>query len=332
MSFLPLQEDEFDAIHRFCNHIKLCYLRLDLDYIVRDINNTAELLLGFEQKNLLNKSLLEYCQSNGFSCPIILNVDNNEPFDLNTTIHACHNQKVVKIQWNILPEVDQDSNLIGWLLTGKFIEFIDPTNQAKQLLFLKNIINNVPISVYLKDKCGRYLFCNAYFVRAAGAVQAKYLIGKTDYDMPWAETAAQLIQNDRRAIEEGAITVEEIAKLNDGKKHKLLSTKSRFVEPSGETIGSVGISLDFTSFKKNELLLDRHWLQDITQKNIDLTQREVECINWMIKGKSAAEIAILLKLSRRTIESHINNIKYKTQCYKQFQLGYLLGKYSEVFL
>ena len=63
-----------------------------------------------------------------------------------------------------------------------------------------------------------------------------------------------------------------------------------------------------------------------------LTDCEIECINWLIKGKSAEEIGLILRLSRRTIESHINNIKKKTQCYKQFQLGYLFGKYEETLL
>lgn len=327
-----IRAKEFDAIHHFCNNIKLCYLQLDLDYIVRDINDTTALLVGFERKNLLNKSLLTYCQTHELPCPVILHANSNKPLELNNTIHACNNKQVVKVQWNVIPEVDQSGNLIGWILTGKTIEFVDPASQTKQLLFLKNIVNDFPISVYLKDLRGRYLFCNRYSVKIAGGEKAGYLVGKTDFDMPWASSASQLIKNDNRVIKEGAATFEEVVTLMDGKTHKMLSTKSVFEVPSGETIGSVGLSLDFSNFMKKKLLLDENWLQDANKKNINLTQREIECVNWMIKGKSAAEIATLLKLSRRTIESHINNIKYKTHCYKQFQLGYLLGKYGEVFL
>ena len=67
-------------------------------------------------------------------------------------------------------------------------------------------------------------------------------------------------------------------------------------------------------------------------QNIVLTERETECINWLIKGKSAEEIGLILNLSKRTVESHIHNIKEKTQCYKQFQLGYLVGKDEAMLL
>lgn len=51
-----------------------------------------------------------------------------------------------------------------------------------------------------------------------------------------------------------------------------------------------------------------------------LTCREVNCINWCVKGKSAEEIAILLGTSKKTIERHMENIKQKLNCTKQSQL------------
>lgn len=51
-----------------------------------------------------------------------------------------------------------------------------------------------------------------------------------------------------------------------------------------------------------------------------LTKREVEFLNWCAKGKSMEEIAMILNVSKRTAESHINNIKNKLGCYKQSDL------------
>ena len=62
------------------------------------------------------------------------------------------------------------------------------------------------------------------------------------------------------------------------------------------------------------------------QKVIHLTAREKECAYWLVRGKSISEISMILNISGRTVESHINHIKKRFDCYKQCRLGYLLGK------
>lgn len=52
-----------------------------------------------------------------------------------------------------------------------------------------------------------------------------------------------------------------------------------------------------------------------------LTSREVECLNWCIKGKSAEEIAMILGCSATTATSHLENVKRKLRCSKQIQLA-----------
>ncbi len=62
-----------------------------------------------------------------------------------------------------------------------------------------------------------------------------------------------------------------------------------------------------------------------------LTPREVETVYWLIRGKTVPEIAILLQLSKRTVETYVNNIKFKLACKSLFQLGHVVGKYSDYF-
>lgn len=45
--------------------------------------------------------------------------------------------------------------------------------------------------------------------------------------------------------------------------------------------------------------------------DVYLTKREIECIHWILMGKSAEEIGIILKCSKRTVEIHLNNTKHK---------------------
>ncbi len=56
--------------------------------------------------------------------------------------------------------------------------------------------------------------------------------------------------------------------------------------------------------------------------SIHLSKREIDCINWYLKGKNSGDIALILGISRRTVETYIENVKGKLGCANLFQLGY----------
>jgi DNA-binding response OmpR family regulator len=50
---------------------------------------------------------------------------------------------------------------------------------------------------------------------------------------------------------------------------------------------------------------------DLWPKRVDLNDREVETLTWAARGKTSAEIARILGLSKRTIDFHIDNARTK---------------------
>ncbi len=70
---------------------------------------------------------------------------------------------------------------------------------------------------------------------------------------------------------------------------------------------------------------DRYYLMLDGNENY-FTKQEMACLNHLKNGLTAGEIASALDLSKRTVETHVDNIKIKSNCNKQFQLGYLLAK------
>jgi DNA-binding NarL/FixJ family response regulator len=50
---------------------------------------------------------------------------------------------------------------------------------------------------------------------------------------------------------------------------------------------------------------------DIWPKLIDMTNREVEVLTWAARGKTSAEIAIIVGLSKRTIDFHLDSARVK---------------------
>jgi DNA-binding response OmpR family regulator len=50
---------------------------------------------------------------------------------------------------------------------------------------------------------------------------------------------------------------------------------------------------------------------DVWPKNVALNDREIETLTWAARGKTSAEIAQLLDLSKRTVDFHIENARTK---------------------
>ena len=50
---------------------------------------------------------------------------------------------------------------------------------------------------------------------------------------------------------------------------------------------------------------------DLWPKTIDLNEREVEVLTWAARGKTSAEIAKILDLTKRTVDFHIDNAREK---------------------
>lgn len=54
-------------------------------------------------------------------------------------------------------------------------------------------------------------------------------------------------------------------------------------------------------------------------QKFNLTKKEIEVLNWIKEGKTSWEIGMILGISERTINFHINNIKNKLSCNNRCQ-------------
>jgi LuxR family transcriptional regulator, quorum-sensing system regulator SolR len=61
---------------------------------------------------------------------------------------------------------------------------------------------------------------------------------------------------------------------------------------------------------------------NLDSKKITLSKREIDCFRLSLQNNTAKEIARILKLSPRTIESYLDNLKIKTNCQTKNELIY----------
>lgn len=68
------------------------------------------------------------------------------------------------------------------------------------LALLQQIIDQLPMNIFCRDKHGRYLFANKAFAREAGLQDPNELIGKSDAEMPWGDVFRE---EDNRLLADG---------------------------------------------------------------------------------------------------------------------------------
>ncbi|ETO92558.1 PAS domain-containing sensor histidine kinase [Legionella oakridgensis] len=118
------------------------------------------------------------------------------------------------------------------------------------LSILANIIKSLPGSIYWKDKEGRYLGCNDTMLEMAGMDS---ILGKTDFDMPWASAAEIIRTNDSKVMAQNcSLEIEETATIASGQQLIVLTRKTPLYDADGNTIGILGTSLNITERKKQE--------------------------------------------------------------------------------
>ncbi|CAN1209781.1 histidine kinase [Tumidithrix helvetica PCC 7403] len=122
-------------------------------------------------------------------------------------------------------------------------------------LFLQTVIDTFPLVVFWKDRQSVYLGCNLKSAIACGLDSPADIIGKTDYDMPWAETEADIYRaGDRKVMDSGEakLGIIETQVRADGSKIWIETNKLPLYNLNGEVIGILGTYQNITDRKKAE--------------------------------------------------------------------------------
>lgn len=140
---------------------------------------------------------------------------------------------------------------------NEYNQFLLEENE-KLTIYLSNIIENVPASIYWKDINSVILGGSKLHTELTGLSDPKMVIGKTDFDFYWKGEAERIQENDRFVIQHNQmISFEERAKLSDDSIHIFLTQKSPLKGKAGKIIGVLGVSIDITELKNTQKKLKK---------------------------------------------------------------------------
>ncbi|MCK9328795.1 MAG: PAS domain S-box protein [Candidatus Cloacimonetes bacterium] len=161
----------------------------------------------------------------------------------------------------------------------------DNNERINGTVTLKELVNGIPVPIFLKDISGLFLGCNPSFTHLFGFEEYD-LIGKTSYDISPKEEADEYSFRDKEILRHQGIQIYEGTITNKfGHKHNVIFRKSILKDPNDEIVAIVGVIIDITKRKNiekslweyrnklHEMVFEK--TEDITKKNL-LLEKEIE--------------------------------------------------------
>lgn len=183
---------------------------------------------------------------------------------------------------------------------------------------IDQIMKQLNIYAWAKDKNYKYLYCNEHFARAAGLDSPNQIVGKSDNQLYWKKFA-DYYQVDDYGVMQGHLRI-NAPEVTDAVKNikDILVTKSQLVN-NNKCIGVVGSFIDITGrqlINKTgyyDPINKRYYFDDEVLGNLYLTEREITVFKHILLGYSARQIGEKIKISSKTVESHFESIRIKLQ-------------------
>jgi len=134
---------------------------------------------------------------------------------------------------------------------------------------LSNIINEIPEKIFLKDSDGKFLLANTR-VAANYGLSPEELVGKSDFDFYPEEEARIKHEREMEVLRSGVASSYEEGDF-DKEDGLIVNTKTKPFRIDDETVGLLGIQIDITQIKKNEIEL-RELNAKLTSSTEELNQ------------------------------------------------------------
>jgi diguanylate cyclase (GGDEF)-like protein/PAS domain S-box-containing protein len=124
--------------------------------------------------------------------------------------------------------------------------------ESRQMLRL--ILDTIPDRVFWKDRDARFVGANRRMAEAAGLADAEQIVGLTDADMPWADSAAAYRDEDLQVMASGAsrLNIERPLWTPNGGIRWFDLSKLPLTDGSGAVVGVLGVARDITQHKQLE--------------------------------------------------------------------------------
>ena len=167
------------------------------------------------------------------------------------------NVKTGKINWHVTTKVpirDNHENIIGIVAVSRDITERKKIEEAlkNEKAFLDALMDNIPDSIYFKDRQCRLLRMNRKEMEDLGVNDMSQIVGKTDADLWGEKFGRKTFIDEQRLMTSGEpiIGLVESRQLEDGQTNWTWTTKVPLRDDHGQIVGLVGISRGINDLMK----------------------------------------------------------------------------------
>jgi PAS domain S-box-containing protein len=301
------------------------------------VNRSWKKTLGYSEGELENLSIfqiihpedLEHCQNamQSLFC-------GGQCIGMETRFVTKNGQTIV-VEGNVNCQL---KNGIPVATRGIFRDVTERRQAEKALLeskqFLQTILDSFPLFVFWKDRYSVYLGCNQNFANIAGLAEPSEIIGKTDYELPWADSEAQMYQNEDFQVMNSAIPqlgIIETQYQANGKVAWVETNKIPLRDLNGDVVGILGTYQDISDRKRAEETLAE---SEAFNRQL-VTEFPIGLASCRMDGQLVFVNAAFAKILGRTVEEtlsinywDITPSKYAEQEAEQLRLIQTEGRYG----
>lgn len=187
------------------------------------------------------------------------------------------------------------------------------------------LIETVPNAwVFWKDEFGKYAGCNQIMLNTLKISSDKEIIGINDYSLPVQRQEAESYRSEDRMVMKSGLPLQFCDTATVGENKYQLSVVKLPLITENRVVGVLGISYDMNDRSIRLGNGCKSYQSAATSALVRLTNKEDIISTYLLRGKTAKEIALLMSLSPRTVEHHIERIKIKFNVRTRSQLIDLL--------
>lgn len=179
--------------------------------------------------------------------------------------------------------------------------------------YLQSIIRNIPCFIYWKDRDSVYQGCNDQFAKAAGFEKMEEVVGKTDYELAWGQTEAEIYRKGDQEAFEGKtlLNIEETQKQAQGRQSTVLASKVPFHDNDGNIIGVLGIYTDITERKhqEEELKTAKEAAETANQAKTEFLENMRHDIRTPLAGVSGFANILMEEVADPKLKEYLHSLK-----------------------
>jgi PAS domain S-box-containing protein len=222
---------------------------------------TAEEIIGKTTPRILKSGQMDQKRYDFFWETIL-----NKQIIKGELINRTKDGQYITVEGSANAIINEQDEIIGFLAVQR--DTTDKKNTEEKLRanqqMLSLVLDNFPGEVFWKDLNSIYLGCNTAFAKAAGLNDSKEIIGKSDYDLPWASSEADAYLADDKFVmksQQKKLGIIETQLRADGQIIWLETNKLPLVDQNGNVIGVLVTSNDITERKKVEEKLTNYQME-----------------------------------------------------------------------